>query len=187
MTVIICSIIGAILLLILIFVGFWITTSNKFNKMKLKIDESYADIDAILTKRYEILTKQLNIIKGFSKDDRDTFVEVTAMRAAGTSRDIKTMTEANAQMDQLAKQINIQAEKYPELKANSMYSQLQTSIADVDERLQTSRRIFNSNVSRYNQAIIVFPGSIVAKVKHLTKAEFFKSEDKKSEDVEMYF
>ena len=86
----------------------------------------------------------------------------TGTTTNSSADDIKRMAEANAQMDQLAKQINLQVEKYPELKANS-------------------------NVSRYNQSIIVFPGSIVANAMHLTKADFFQAEDQKRSDVEMNF
>ena len=109
----------------------------------------------------------------------------TGTTTNSSADDIKRMAEANAQMDQLAKQINLQVEKYPELKANSIFSQLQADITEAEEHLQASRRLFN--VSRYNQSIIVFPGSIVANAMHLTKADFFQAEDQKRSDVEMNF
>ena len=182
----IIGIVVAIVVVIIVIgvICWWISTSNKFKKMKVKIDESASGIDIALT-------KQLNVVKGYAKYEKEAFVEVTAMRTGTTTNssadDIKRMAEANAQMDQLAKQINLQVEKYPELKANSIFSQLQADITEAEEHLQASRRLFNSNVSRYNQSIIVFPGSIVANAMHLTKADFFQAEDQKRSDVEMNF
>lgn len=189
-------IIGIVVAIVVVIIAisvicWWISTSNKFKKMKVKIDESASGIDIALTKRFDKLTKQLNVVKGYAKYEKEAFVEVTAMRTGTTtnysSDDIKRMAEANAQMDQLAKQINLQVEKYPELKANSIFSQLQADITEAEEHLQAARRLFNSNVSRYNQSIIVFPGSIVANAMHLTKADFFQAEDQKRSDVEMNF
>lgn len=184
-------VIAVLVILILSIICWWIKTSNKFKKMKVKIDESASGIDIALTKRYDKLTKQLNVVKGYTKYEKEAFVEVTAMRTGATNgsstEDIKRMTEANAQMDQLAKQINLQVEKYPELKANSIFSQLQADITEAEEHLQASRRLYNSNVSRYNQSIIVFPGSLVAKSMHLTKVDFFQAEEQKRSDVEMTF
>lgn len=189
----IIGIVVAIVVVIIVIgvICWWISTSNEFKKMKVKIDESASGIDIALTKRFDKLTKQLNVVKGYAKYEKEAFVEVTAMRTGTTTNssadDIKRMAEANAQMDQLAKQINLQVEKYPELKANSIFSQLQADITEAEEHLQASRRLFNSNVSRYNQSIIVFPGSIVANAMHLTKADFFQAEDQKRSDVEMNF
>ena len=126
----IIGIVVAIVVVIIVIgvICWWISTSNKFKKMKVKIDESASGIDIALTKRFDKLTKQLNVVKGYAKYEKEAFVEVTAMRTGTTTNssadDIKRMAEANAQMDQLAKQINLQVEKYPELKANSIFSQL---------------------------------------------------------------
>ena len=132
-------IIGIVVAIVVVIIAisvicWWISTSNKFKKMKVKIDESASGIDIALTKRFDKLTKQLNVVKGYAKYEKEAFVEVTAMRTGTTTNssadDIKRMAEANAQMDQLAKQINLQVEKYPELKANSIFSQLQADITE---------------------------------------------------------
>ena len=59
--------------------------------------------------------------------------------------------------------------------------------ADIEEHLQASRRLYNADVSEYNQAIVTFPGSIVANSIHATAAEFFKADEAKREDVKMSF
>ena len=61
------------------------------------------------------------------------------------------------------------------------------AIGNVEEQLQAARRLYNANVSAYNQAIIVFPGSLVANSMHLTKREFFEAEETKKADVKIEF
>lgn len=184
------SVVVVVVLIAVILVGWGISTANKFKRMRVKIDESASDIDVALTKRFDVLTKQLNIVKGYAKHEHDTFVEVTSMRTGvghATADDISRLSAANAQMNELARQINLQVERYPELKANAMFANLQSSVNDVEEHLQASRRLYNSNVSRYNQSIIVFPNSIIANMIHAVKADFFEAEEAKRADVEMNF
>lgn len=189
------SIVGLVILLIVVIViiavvGWGVSTANNFKRMQVKIDESASDIDVALTKRFDVLTKQLNIVKGYAGHEKETFIEVTAMRSGvghATASDIQRLAEANSQMNELARQINLQIERYPELKANQMFGNLQATVNDVEEHLQASRRLYNSNVSRYNQSIIVFPNSIIAHMIHAEKSEFFEADEAKRADVDMKF
>ena len=90
-------------------------------------------------------------------------------------------------MTSVAKQLSVVVEQYPTLKADTQFTAIQNHIADVEEQLQAARRLYNANVSRYNQAIIVFPASIVANAAHLTKRDFFEAEETKREDVKIEF
>ena len=92
---------------------------------------------------------------------------------------------ANKKMSDNLQKIYALAESYPELKSSENYNTLQKSIADVEEHLQAARRMFNSNVSIFNQKIVTFPTSIIANMKGLTKKEFFEAEETKKEDVKI--
>ena len=178
-----------VVLLIIIVISWWIKKMNYFRRQQVKIKEAASGIDVALTKRFDLLSKQLDICKGYAKHENETLVDVTKMRAnyhEGTG-DVKEMSHFNAQMDQVSKSINIVIERYPELKANTMFISLSNSCADIEEHLQASRRLYNADVSEYNQAIVTFPGSIVANSIHATAAEFFKADEAKREDVKMSF
>ena len=178
-----------VVLLIIIVISWWIKKMNYFRRQQVKIKEAASGIDVALTKRFDLLSKQLDICKGYAKHENETLVDVTKMRAKyheGTG-DVKEMSDFNAQMDQVSKSINIVIERYPELKANTMFISLSNSCADIEEHLQASRRLYNADVSEYNQAIVTFPGSIVANSIHATAAEFFKADEAKREDVKMSF
>lgn len=180
------GIIGIVIAVALVIgiIAWAISIRNKCHVLKIKIDEAESDIDVALTKRFDLLTKQLDIVKGYAKHEKDTLIAVTEMRA---NMSPKEKSEANASMDSAAKQINILAEQYPDLKANTNFKELQVVTADVEEHLQASRRVFNANVNKYNAYIVVFPNNIIANMMKCKPYEFFEAEETKKQDVKMEF
>jgi LemA protein len=176
------TIIIAIVVVLLILVICYISISNKLNRAIIKIDEALSGIDVALTKRYDVLTKMIDVVKAYTKHEKETIFEVIKLRE---NMSIKEKSDANTAMDQNLKQINVVAENYPELKSSENYKTLQKSITDVEEHLQAARRLYNSNVSIYNQLLVSFPTSMIAKNKHLTKKDFFEIEEFKRNDVKI--
>ena len=172
----------AVLVIILIIVIWYIATSNKLNRSVVKIDEALSGIDVALTKRYDVLTKMIDVVKSYTKHEKETLFEVIKLRK---DMSIKERNDANRAMDENLKKINVVAESYPELKSSENYKTLQQSIADVEEHLQASRRLYNSNVSLYNQLLVSFPTSSIAKNKGLTKKDFFEADELKKDDVKI--
>lgn len=175
-------VVGAILLLILFW---WISTGNKLHRMVIKIEEAESGIDVALTKRYDLLTKSLAIVKGYAKHEAETLEKVISMRNPG-----KTMAEKNEFANQTAQAfqgLNVVMEQYPTLKADTQFTLLQNNVSDVEEQLQAARRLYNSNVSVYNQLIGVFPAKLVANAKGYVKRDMFEAEAHKRADVKMEF
>ena len=94
---------------------------------------------------------------------------------------------ANAQMDEVAGRINILAEGYPELKASENFKQLQLGIAEVEDHLQAAKRIYNMNVSVFNQLLVTWPSSIVGRQRGHEKKQFFEADALKKEEVKLDF
>ena len=172
-------IVGIIIFIIAIW---YISTSNKLNRAVVKIDESLSGIDVALTKRYDVLTKMIDVVKSYAKHEKETLFEVINLRK---DMSIQERNDANHAMDENFKKINIVAENYPELKSSENYKTLQQSIADVEEHLQAARRLYNSNVSLFNQLLVSFPTSSIAKSKGMTKKDFFEADEVKKEDVKI--
>ena len=170
--------------IILIVIIWYISTSNKLNVAIVKIDEADSGIDVALTKRYDVLTKMLDVTKAYAKHEAETLTAVVNLRKGMTT---KEKAVANNQMSEVFSKLNVVAENYPELKSSENFQRLQLSIADVEEHLQAARRLYNANVSSYNQLIVTFPTSIVANSKKLGKKDFFEAEETKKQDVEMKF
>ena len=164
----------AIIVILFIIAIWYISTSNKLNRAIVKIDESLSGIDVALTKRYDVLTKMIDVVKSYAKHEKETLFEVIKLRE---NMSMKEKNEANHAMDENFKKINIIAENYPELKSSENYKTLQQSIVDVEEHLQAARRLYNSNVSLFNQLLVSFPTSSIAKNKGMVKKEFFEADE----------
>ena len=175
-------IIGIIVALVIILIIWYISTINKLNRTIVKIEEADSGIDVALTKRYDVLTKMMDVVKAYAKHEKETLFNVINLRS---NMSVKEKNEANQKMDENFQKISVLAESYPELKSSENYKSLQLAIADVEEHLQASRRAYNANVSILNQMIVTFPTSVVASSKGITKKDFFEAESHKKEDVKI--
>ena len=172
----------ALIVVVVLIAGWWISTMNGLNRQKVKIEESLSGIDVALTKRYDTLTKMVDVAKSYAKFEKETIFGAVKLRK-GMSMDERQQAAAN--MDATRSELNILAEAYPQLAANENFKQLQISIMDVEEHLQAARRAYNSNVSNLNQRIVTFPTSIVAGSCGITRQPFFEAEEAKRSDVNM--
>ena len=175
-------IIIAVVVLIPIF--WWISTSNNFKRMDVKISEALSGIEVALAKRYDMLTKLLDVAKGYKQHEAELFAEVIKLRK-GMS--VGELNQAAAKMDDMASSLHVVAEAYPELRSSDVFRELQGGIRDAEEHLQAARRLYNSNVTAFNMATRVFPSSIVAKSQNAVEREFFVTEEIKRSDVAMKF
>lgn len=185
-TIIILVVVGIILLLVIGVIGWYISTRNRFIRMEQDVENSESRIDVYLTKRFDLLTKMFDTTKGYMKHEKETLMEVIQMRNPGVNASLKEKANFNEQLSAASKQLNIVAERYPELKADKMFHNLQMAQSEVEENLQAARSNFNANVASFNKAILQFPASIVAGSR-FTKKEYFEAEEAKKQDVKMEF
>lgn len=185
--------IGGLFLILIVSLLFWfVAKRNLFKRMEVKIEESASDIDVALTKRYDLLTKEYDVCKGYSKHENATLSEVTRMRQnprqdEDGNIDIERLSRLNHELDLLSRDIHLTVEQYPDLKANALFLNLMETSKQVENHLESTRRIYNSNVARYNEEIVIFPSSIVAHMIHAKKRGLFQAEEKKKDDVSLKF
>ncbi len=173
-----------VLLIVIIWV---ISTINAFRTMLVKIDESESSIDVALTKRFDLLSKMFSAAKGYMKHEQETLTKVVAMRQPGHGASIQEKQEFANEVTRGLQSLNVVVEQYPDLKASQNILKLQDASLEVEENLQASRRVYNSNVSYYNQKVVVFPSNIIANWKKFEKRAFFEAEAVKREDVKFDF
>ena len=172
-----------ILLLIALIAVLWaVKASNNIKRMEIKVDEAFSGIEVALTKRYDMLTKMLDVCKGFMKHESELFSKVISLRR-GMS--LGEMGKADREMGELTGSLFAVAENYPELRSAQVFAELQQGIRDAEEHLQAARRLYNASVSSYNAAIAVFPDSLLARGR--SPREFFEAEESRREDVKVQF
>ncbi|MCL2486842.1 MAG: LemA family protein [Oscillospiraceae bacterium] len=174
-------VIAAVVLIVLIW---WIAKRNGFVRLRNRVTEAASGIEVALTKRFDMLTKMVDVAKGYMTHERETIFEVINLRRGMT---IDEMSEANAKMDANEARINVVAENYPQLRSSDVFVSLQAGIRDAEEHLQAARRLYNATATAFNNAIQVFPASIVAGLGGFKPVHYFAAEDHKKEDVKMQF
>ena len=182
-------VVAVIVLVFIIIVAWYISTMNWFRRTKVKVDEANSGIDVALTKRYDLLTKALAAVKGYAKHEAETLSKVIGMRTGSIKElSLDEKSKLNAELSQVQRGINVVVEQYPQLKADTQFTLLQNQTADCEEQLQAARRVYNSNVSIFNQKRVTFPSSIVAnRIGFTSDLEFFKADEEKRQDVKFDF
>lgn len=173
---------------VLLFGGIWyISTLNSFRTMLVKIDEAESGIDVALTQRFDMLSKMFQAAKGYMKFEAETLEKVVKLRQPQHQDSIKDKEAFANEVSRGMAAINVVVEQYPDLKASSNIGKLQDATSEIEENLQAARRVYNSNVSMFNQKVVVFPSSIVASMNKILKSEFFEADPLKREDVKFEF
>ena len=162
----------------------YISTMNRFARLLVKITEADSGIDVALTKRHDTLTKLLDVTKAYAKHETETMTSLVALRKG---MPMAERSEASRQMTALTGRINLMAEAYPDLRSSENFKELQQAVTEVEEHLQAARRIYNMNVSSFNQLLVSWPASIVGKNKNHTAKDFFAADEEKKADVAMRF
>lgn len=180
----ILGIIFGVILIFVMFLCIYIGILNRLRRLQVKIDEALSGIDVALTKRYDVLTKMRDAVKGYMDYEKDTILKTIELRS---SMNISEKKDALNEMNRQFSAINALAENYPDLKASENYKELQGAIINTEEHLQAARRAYNANVSEYNQMLVVFPSNIIASSHNMTKSEFFEADDIKKDDVKIEF
>lgn len=99
-----------LVVIVIMIIGWLISISNGIERAKIKIDEAASGIDTALTKRYDVLTKMIEVVKGYAKHEKETMFKTIELRS-GMS--VLEMNDANKEMDKQFEKINVLAEAYP--------------------------------------------------------------------------
>lgn len=158
-------------------IGFLIGIYNRLIKLKVKVDEGWADIETQLKRRYDLIPNLVETVKGYAKHEKGTFEEVTKQRSnAINAQTPAEQAAAENMLSSTLKSIFALAENYPELKANTNFLDLQASLSEIEDHIQKSRRYYNATVRDYNTAVQVFPNNMIAGPMGFAQREFFETD-----------
>ena len=171
------GIVIAIIAIIALAIIVLIPSYNGLVKQKEQLDESYAQVQNVVQRRADLIPNLVNTVKGYSKHEKDTLTEVTEARAGiKDAKGPKELAEANEQMNQAIRNINVVAEDYPELKADKQFTQLMDELAGTENRISVERKNYNGEVKAYNTKVKSFPTSIFASMMGFDKEEYFEAD-----------
>jgi LemA protein len=178
----------AILGVVAVLAVFVISVYNKIVKQKMVVEEATGDIETFLKQRYDMIPNLVEIVKGYAKHEKETFTQITEMRAkAMSSGSLEEKMDVENQISQALSKIIAVAENYPELKANTNFQDLQNSLKELEDNIQKSRRFYNGAVRDFNTMIVVFPQNLLAGIFGFKKEPFFEASEDEKKNVEIKF
>jgi LemA protein len=143
-----------------------------------RVDEAWSGIDVQLKRRHDLVPNLVETVKGYATHEREVFERATKARAeAMSARGVNQTAAAEQQLTGAITDLRAVAENYPQLRATENFQQLTRNLSELEDEIQASRRIYNSNVQSYNTSIQQFPSSIVANQGGFTAREFFEIQD----------
>ena len=188
-------IVGVVLVLAAMFV-------KPYNKMVQKDEEcskAWANVENAYQRRLDLIPNLVKTVQGAADYEKGTLTEVIEARAKATSVQVdpsnlteESLAKFQAAQDQLSSALSrlmVVVERYPELKANQNFLELQAQLEGTENRIAVERGKFNETVNDYNSYIRRFPNNIVAGMFNFDKKGYFKATEgaDKAPDVEFNF
>ncbi|MBR1605227.1 MAG: LemA family protein [Alphaproteobacteria bacterium] len=184
------SVVLILIFVILLFLySLYVSLIHKKNKVK----EASSGIDVQLKKRCDLIPNLLQTAAKFMTHEKDLMNEITQLRTQAINESFKNNPKQAMQVENALSEklhlFNISVENYPDLKSNQTMVQAMSAMEETEEGIAAARRFYNSAVNDLNNAVEIFPSSLIAKGLHIETAMFFVApeRDKKPIDVKDYF
>jgi LemA protein len=152
-----------ILLILVVLVFLVIGLYNRLVKLRNNRENAFADIDVQLKQRLDLVPQLVEAVKGYMKHESSVLTDITNARTqALRAKTINEKIVAENQLSSALQGLQVAVEAYPDLKASQNFIQLQEEIADIENKLASARRFFNSATRELNNAVQTFPSNILA-------------------------
>ena len=150
-------------IVLLVGAGLGVGSYNTLVAHREAVSESWAQVENVLQRRYDLIPNLVNTVKGYAAHEREVFEEVSRLRSQwGEAKTVPEKVEAAQQLEGALARLLVVVERYPELKANQNFLSLQDELAGTENRIAVERRRYNESVRTYNVVVRGFPSNVVA-------------------------
>jgi LemA protein len=160
---------------------------NNVIKKKNLIEQSFSSIDILLQKRSDLIPNLVAIAQQYMEFEKGILVEITKLRSSLISSKLSKNSKLHIE-NQISKQLQnlfIRVEEYPTLKTNDHFINLQYSLNEIEEQISAARRFYSSAVNDYNNALEMFPTSVIASSLNYRKKSVFVANDEDRQNVDI--
>ena len=169
-------VIGALVLAVLIVGGSYVGTYNRLVGLDQQAESSWAQVDTVLQRRYDLIPNLVNTVQGFADQEQEVYTEVTRLRSQWGEAGTPGQRQAAAgQLEGALGRLMVVMESYPELRSNQNFLALQDELAGTENRIAVERRRYNESIQSYNTAVRQFPASVIANMTGFDQREFFNA------------
>ncbi len=159
---------------------------NSMVDLDEKVQSQWAQVQNVYQRRADLIPNLVNTVKGYANFEKDVLTSVTEARAKATSVNVdasKLTPEAIQQFQQAQgglssalSKLLVTVEKYPDLKANQNFLELQAQLEGTENRITVERQRFNEVTQEYNSTIRRFPSNLTASMFGFEKKGYFEAE-----------
>lgn len=178
-------VLGALVLLLI----FWISTYNSLVKFRNWVDESWAQIDVQLKRRFDLIPNLVETVKGYAKHEQETLSKVVELRNQMGQPNLNRaeQMEVNDQLSGALKNLFALREAYPDLKANQNFKMLQEELTQTENKIAYSRQLYNNTVMKYNTKIQTVPTNIIAGFHKFDRRDMLEASNEERQNVQVKF
>jgi len=151
-----------LLALVLLLVLYGVMVYNGLVRYRNWSQESWAQIDVQLKRRYDLIPNLVETVKGYMKYEQETLAKIIEMRSKLVQGSPEERMEANQQLGGILRHLFALAEAYPDLKANTVFLRLQEELTTTENKIAYARQLYNKTVAEYNIRRESFPANIFA-------------------------
>jgi len=171
-------ILGVIGVMLMWFVG----VNNNLVSAQEGVNSSWAQVENVYQRRADLIPNLVNTVKGYAKHEASVLEEVTRARSqvgqvhVDNPDDLKKFDQAQGQLSSALSRLLVVSEKYPDLKADKNFMELQSQLEGTENRISVERMRFNEAARGYNVYLRSFPQSIVAGFRGFKERAYFAAD-----------
>jgi LemA protein len=190
-------IIGVIIVVIVVIYSMFKGTYNNMVTMSESVDAQWSQVENVYQRRADLIPNLVNTVKGYAKHERETLEGVIEARSKATSvnvdasnlneQSLQAFQKAQAGLSSALSKLMLVVERYPDLKANQNFLDLQAQLEGTENRIAVERKKYNEVVREYNTFIKKFPNNMFAGMFGFDKKPYFKAETGAEKAPEVQF
>jgi LemA protein len=167
-----------VLVVVALLVVFAIGVFNNIVSLENRVANALGQIDVQLKKRSDLVPNLVSTVKGYAAHETSVFEKVTAARSKlDNATGVEDKAAASSLLSGALRTVFAVAEAYPDLKANQNFIQLQTELADLEDKIAYSRQFYNDTALEFNNSITTVPGVFFAGPMQKTKKSMFEASE----------
>src|SRR5688572_5435982 len=161
-------------------IAWGISTANNLVTLDETLNEKWAQVENVYQRRLDLIPNLVNTVKGYAKHEADVLKQVTQARSqvgqvkVQSPSDLKKFDQAQGELSSALSRLLIVAEKYPELKADRNFLELQSQLEGTENRISVERMRFNESAREYNVYLRKFPQSFIAGFRGFKERPYFQ-------------
>ncbi len=176
------------------------TFVGKYNQMVTKeenVNTQWSNVETQYQRRYDLIPNLVETVKGFAEQEREVLVGVTEARAKASSMNIDPsnlnqstldqFNQAQGQLNSALSRLLVTVERYPDLKSNQNFLELQAQLEGTENRITVARQRFNEAAQDYNTFIRVFPNNMLSGMYGFERKPLFQADENASNAPKVEF